>query len=73
MNSLKKFSLLDVILDSLKAFAFKEKRIMGLNLTNIVNCLFCQDFDAHDALGDCKALSELMLATIPDMNIKQFE
>ena len=74
MNSLAKFSLVDrvkvldvLFLDSLKVFKsldiFKEnKTAKKLNLSSIYNSLFAQEFEAHDALGDCQALSEVLLA-----------
>lgn len=34
--------------------------------------LFAKDFDAHDALGDCKALSEVLLAVIPGENFVKY-
>ena len=84
MNSLAKFSLVDrvkvldvLFLDSLKVFKsldiFKEnKTAKKLNLSSIYNSLFAQEFEAHDALGDCQALSEVLLAILPNMNIIEF-
>ena len=85
VNSLTKFSLLDKVkaldllfLDSLKLFSslqvFKEMKgkTKSLSLPCIYNCLFGEDFDAHDALGDCQALSEVFLAVVPDMSVSEF-
>ena len=85
VNSLTKFSLLDrvkaldlLFLDSLKLFSslqvFKEMKgkTKSLSLPCIYNCLFGKDFDAHDALGDCQALSEVFLAVVPDMSVSEF-
>ena len=43
-----------------------------LNLSSIYNSLFAQGFEAHDTLGDCQALSEVLLAIMPNMNIIEF-
>ena len=39
--------------------------LSSLSLSSLYNSLFATDFDAHDALGDCEALSEVLLAVIP--------
>lgn len=70
VNSLAKHSLLQrledlgvLFLDSLNVVASlnelkrKGKESRSLSLPSLYYSLFAKDFDAHDALGDCKALS----------------
>lgn len=83
INSLSKFSLLDRLktldisfLDSLKAIRSLDvlkNAETSLSFSSIFNSLFAKDFNAHDALADCKALSEILWAIVPDMNVNHFE
>lgn len=76
LDRVKTINLL--FLDSLKVAGsidvFKEarKKKKNLSLSSIYDCLFAKSFDAHDVLGDCKALSEVLSAIFPDINVKQF-
>ena len=50
----------------------KGKESRSLSLPSLYYSLFAKDFDPHDALGDCKALSEVLLAAIPGENFVKY-
>ena len=85
VNSLAEHSLLQrledlrvLFLDSLKVLASlhelkrKGKESRSLSLPSLYYSLVAKDFDAHDALGDCKALLEVLLAVIPGENFVKY-
>lgn len=67
-----------LLLDSLKVLATlnelkeKGKESRSSSLQSLYNSLFSKHFDTHDALGDCKALSEILLALIPGENFVKY-
>ena len=60
------------VLASFNELKGKGKESRSLSLPSLYNSLFATDFDAHDALGDCKALSEVLLAVIPGENFMKY-
>ena len=60
------------VLASLNELERKGKESRSLSLPSLYYSLFAKDFDAHDALGDCKALSEVLLAVIPGENFVKY-
>ena len=60
------------ILASLNELKQKGKESRSLSISSLYYSLFAKDFDAHDALGDCKALSEVLLAVIPGENFVKY-
>lgn len=76
VNSLVTYSLfarfkkLDVmLLDSLKVFKAKLTNNYSMSLSKIYGHLFTENFDAHDANEDVKALSRCINKIIPDIEV----